>query len=619
MWSKGSIGRLLGVAVVTVFCGSFALAQGNCPASAPLTGNHCYFIAANGADTNNGTSEATPWLHAPGMPNCSGTCATVQSGFGGPGNVIGGVGIIFRGGDTWHEGNSSSTPYTGGPWNWQWAGTAGSCTYEGTQTGCNYLGVDTTWYNSSVCGSSWCRPVLNEDNAPSTSPISGSCAYQTPSLSTLWPSVGYPSGVSNTMFDLATAAQGYIYLDSFEFTGFCSQNTGNTGINDSIISIGNNGGTLVESLFNNLYIHGWTITTSTAANSGFPCQLIRGANTMLNDITKLVIDGSDSVYGGCSWGYGISFYHFVDSIVRYTSDGVGQACHDIHDFTMEYMFPLTYSADGGHGDWTSHPNTLECNADYESGGASANVVYNLIMRHDSPTQPIGQQHLQLAPPTSTQEYYFNWVVYDLINGEYIGLCKTPAGDCPNTGAAGQFMFNNTLVDIVQPCYTPVDNGVQSLTIANEHLINTPLDGGSGTPCTGYNSATNIVMSDAVATAQGYTSGVTGFSGASNTCANDTTPCAPTAGSNGTVGAGGNYQTYCTALAAFPETAVGVDAANACKYGTTDACAYNTTTHTMVCPAQAPVLRPAKWDSGAYEYNAQDPPPDPPAGLQAVVN
>ena len=41
-----------------------------------------HYVAANGSDSNNGTSTSTPWLHAPGMPSCSGSCAsyTPQAG-----------------------------------------------------------------------------------------------------------------------------------------------------------------------------------------------------------------------------------------------------------------------------------------------------------------------------------------------------------------------------------------------------------------------------------------------------------------------------------------------------------------------------------------------------------
>src|ERR1700688_3928601 len=51
----------------------------------------CYYIAANGSDSNNGTSETTPWLHAPGMTSCTGTC--------GSNSPSGGNGYIFPGSD----------------------------------------------------------------------------------------------------------------------------------------------------------------------------------------------------------------------------------------------------------------------------------------------------------------------------------------------------------------------------------------------------------------------------------------------------------------------------------------------------------------------------------------
>ena len=38
-----------------------------------------HYIAANGSDSNNGTGKTTPWLHAPGMPSCSATCAFVHA------------------------------------------------------------------------------------------------------------------------------------------------------------------------------------------------------------------------------------------------------------------------------------------------------------------------------------------------------------------------------------------------------------------------------------------------------------------------------------------------------------------------------------------------------------
>jgi hypothetical protein len=130
------------------------------------------------------------------------------------------------------------------------------------------------------------------------------------------------------------------------------------------------------------------------------------------------------------------------------------------------------------------------------------------------------------------------------------------------------------------------------------------------------------MTDAQATTQGYTTGSEGTY-LSNNCANDaTTPCAPMASSKSTIGVGANEQAYCTTLASFAsEYAIGTEAAIACQYGTTDGCAYNASIHTMVCPAQTAVARPANtaWDAGAYQrLGGQVQIPQAPTNLQATV-
>ena len=75
----------------------------------------CYYVAANGSDSNSGTSEAAPWAHAPQMPSCSANCATVQNQGNG---MPPGTGLILRGGDTWRIlAIPVISPYTGGTWN----------------------------------------------------------------------------------------------------------------------------------------------------------------------------------------------------------------------------------------------------------------------------------------------------------------------------------------------------------------------------------------------------------------------------------------------------------------------------------------------------------------------
>src|SRR5205085_2064995 len=97
---------------------------------------------------------------------------------------------------------------------------------------------------------------------------------------------------------------------------------------------------------------------------------------------------------------------------------------------------------------------------------------------------------------------------------------------------------------------------------------------------------------------------------------------PTANTSATVSAGTDHGAYCTALASYTsESAISVTAANACRYGTTDGCAYNASTHAMKCPAQTIVARPAggAWDIGAYQFSGSSGTgPTAPSGLAAVV-
>lgn len=569
--------------VLILTAGKAFASGGTCPVNSPIQGSNCYFVAANGSDSNNGTSESTPWLHAPGMPSCTANCAAVTPAAG--------MGFIFRGGDTWHFGNSGASPYTGGEWSMNnWWGTDASCQYEGTHTGCIYWGVDQAWYS----GSSWARPILNADNPLSTSTVS-SCAYQVAPSSQniiIW------AGVDD-------------YIDNFEMTGFCSSRNPASGgpSTDEYIMYGGSGvsgsGML---LLANIYFHGWTITsTAGQSNSTIPCTIIGGGNNGLQSMWNIVVDGSDSDAKTCSWGTFPSFYHFKNSIIRYATQGVGQWCHDIHDNIFEYM-------DGPI--WPTHANVLECNADADGAAVNQpagtpNVIYNNIFRHDDPT--VSSNPDLWVCPNSTPEYWFNNLMYDLA-GEGWSIAG-PAGysGCPNSGH--QYMFNNTLVDMTQPCsLNTLNNGTngQFLTVMNEHLINSSFDTLVSPGCTGRTSATNIAMSLSTAVSQGYLlSG--GGTAQANTCANEgSTPCAPTIASNSTTTTGANQQAYCTTLASYKsEPAISFEAANACMSGISGGCSYNTATHAMNCPTRGAIKRPATaaWDSGAYQLN----------GLQAPTN
>ena len=116
--------------------------------------------------------------------------------------------------------------------------------------------------------------------------------------------------------------------------------------------------------------------------------------------------------------------------------------------------------------------------------------------------------------------------------------------------------------------------------------------------------TVMLMSNATATKDGYTS-------------TETSAYSPTSGGSPTVGAGTNqYSAYCGALNTAGLTA----AAAACQSDTAYACTYDSANHTVSCPAQTVTARPpsSAWDIGAWEYNTQDPPPNAPTGLTAIV-
>lgn len=530
----------------------------------------------------------------------------MQTSFGGGNSTVAGVGLIFRGGDTWHFGNSAASPYTGGTFNIIWSGSSSACAYEGNASGCFYIGVDQAWFNSSTCGSSWCRPVFTGDNPTSTTAVS-SCAYQ--------------AGSNNVLVILSTNDNSYLYFDGFELTGLCSNDVAgscnNGGCSAYVADNGTGNIGTGMAIKSNLYFHGWTVTSAIPKSNPIVCTVNAGGGT--EAYVGNVIDGSDAIPGACNAAIFPYISHWKDNMFRYTTQIVATTCHDIHDNVFEHFYNPYFV--GGHG------NGLECNGDQQ--GPTPNVYYNNIMRHFDPSFGLGGQVDLWFCPGPTPEYWFNNMMYDLNptagQGSWDIAGPPTYAACTNSG--GQYMFNNTLVDTQQPCYEPVNNSShgQYLNVFNEHLIATGYDGSGTGGCNGgLSSPTNISMSDAVATAQGYTTGSPGTS-FTNTCANDgSAACSPTSPSAATVGKGSNVMAYCNQLATYTsEYAIGTEAANACRFGTTDACTYNVSNHTMVCPAQTATARPASgaWDVGAYQFSSAQGPqlPMPPTSPVITVH
>jgi hypothetical protein len=512
----------------------------------------CFYVSAAGSDSNSGTSESVPWLHAPGMSACTGNCASTTPAAG--------EGFIFRGGDTWHFGNSSLSPFDGntaclGTPHWQ------SCmtwSWSGNSSNPIYIGADPTWYS----GSSWARPIFNGDNPTSTSPVS-SCTYDD----------------SYTYFFTLSAQ--YVQVDNIEWTGLCwhgNQENANEGICCSgYISWATGNSTPDHNTISNDYFHGWTHRQNGCSLSGgeptgdcLGGTAINGANgsapaqNQYDRVTGVVCDGSDTDGGGGT-GFG-SFmcvmwngYQVDNSYFAYTVQGfVGGSCHLWYNDLIENEVESF--------DQIAHGNSLECQAEWPG----SNYYHDIVFRNNN-------ENAEVFFCPNSADFLWNIVSYNN-PGE-------PFNFDPCSGVTQTTVANSTFADDGGLGF---QNGVmfKNSLVINTGIINSPVQ-------------TNVIsMTDAQATAAGFTSASL-YQPTSQNCNGQTSPACP-------IGAGANM------TSSWPSGFSTSDA--------TDACAYNTSNHTLSCPARTPNSRPTSgaWDVGAYEFVASGP-PDPPTGVSAVAH
>ena len=439
-------------------------------------------LAGSGADTNTGADEAHPWIHAPGMPTCVSNCASVTPA---PGQ-----GFIFRGGDTWHFGASTS-PATGGTWTWNWSGTPAKAIY---------IGVDLGWFS----GASWARPIMNGDNPLSTTPVA-SCAH----------TVG-----SNNVI-LAFGNVSYTTTDNLEFLGLCQDNSTAYGHN---VALSDGAG---NQTYEHLYFHGWTHKAYSCSGGVGTCmstQMIEGNSGQNGTVfTYIVIDGSDSDPTGAAAIFN-TVYDIDHSVIRYTANLLGGNCHTFHDNLVEY------SQEPGDND--SHGNVYECSG--EVSASTPNTFYNNLIRHVGTIIPLGV-NIWPEPNTGSTDYYFNNVFYDI----HAGMNYFDIGQ--NSGPQGTLdIFSNT--------FEQTDNQVvfgflcsypHPFNAVNNHYITDASSPYSGGNCQGTYT-TDLAMTHATTTADGYT-------------ATETYAYSPPMSNSPTVSAGTNEAAYCTALLNAGET------------------------------------------------------------------
>jgi len=286
-----------------------------------------YYIAANGSDSNSGTSKTAPWAHAPGMANATGKPAANTPG---PGDQF-----IFRGGDTW------------GPASWPMApqGTGGSA---GNPV---YFGVDQAW---SV-GASWTRPIFSGGGTyPGTQ--AGGMAGHVLALDYL----------SNWV------------VDNIEFTAFFYNNS--TSGSGAPISC-NNGSTCTNFEVKNCYVHGWTHGSGGGTTDVGTFLFVNGQHNGTSSAHDNVVDGSDTAgdsFGVFSGGPGNIYRNYVSHVVNVVNSNV-TAMLNIHDNTF---LSTACSFDG-----VTHGNAIQNNPP----SAGVIVYNNLVEHLGACSFPLNMQ------------------------------------------------------------------------------------------------------------------------------------------------------------------------------------------------------------------------------------
>jgi len=393
---------------------------------------------------------------------------------------------------------------------------------------------------------------------------------------------------------LHLSGSSHYLVDNFEITGLCQQTPG--GASDDYIAYGSSG----DVRFLNLYLHGWTHLQYADVNGGSGCTsstmcfgvyIFAGGNSSApDDVFRYVaIDGSDSDPVGAMTCY-CDFWDVAYSYFGYHSGVITRQQHLYHDNLYEYWY------ENGHG------NVMESVGD----APGTNAFYNNITRHINTSADPGDPLYWPFPPPGTTLYWFNNLTYDVTNMEYWNVGQ----NAPQTAGQGPIViFNNTFQNNVVSgggIFGCTSKYPFTWTAANNHYITEGSSAYNSTECTtgGNSDTTSLLMKNATATTDGYTS-------------SQTYVYSPTSSGSPTVGAGTNgSQAFCGALATAGLSA----ATTACQSDTNYACSYSSSGHTVSCPARTQNARPGNgaWDIAAYEYSTQDQQPNPPTGLSAVV-
>lgn len=525
-----------------------------------------YYIAANGADSNNGTSKTSPWLHAPGMPNCSNVCSSTIPQAGDK--------FIFRGGDSWHTSNSSATVYIGTTsncggnsascsWVWSWSGTSANCNYPATTSSCIYIGVDQTWFS----GTSWVRPKMDLDN-----PTWANSTHQ----DSAHPGFVTACSYNDAGFDALVITGSYVLVDYFELVGKCWTSLPGGFTQDVQIFAGG-----VGDSFTHLYVHNWTEAYNPQPNgSGQPMDkapIIGVPGTgVVHAISYSVFDGSDSTCtgsGNCTGGpVTPNVTYFDHNVVRWMANVLSTPPSQVgvHDNLFEYLYE-SYDA--------SHHGDVDFMYGNNLAPGSSTSFYNNIVRHTNIGQTV---NLTKASGTSSV-FVFNNVFFDNANAVNCMIFSS------NDATAGSYYVTNNTFD--GPCNVGTFGNAQPslangiIYLQNNHFIGypgTPWSNGNGAPVTFQDKGNEVYQSEATANSQGYLP------------SNNYQTASP---GGATYHAGANLNSSCSIYSSD------VGLCSGSTGGVTDAAGSGSPPALRIFPS---ALRSTNWDAGAYQYQPQAP-------------
>lgn len=410
-----------------------------------------YYISySTGSNSNNGTSQSTPWKTHPYMQK---SAACTGSGSAPTYSHSAGDQFVFKQGDSWPNACFDMVIQGGGS-----AGNPDLYTYD----------------------PGWGTPGGTKGNTGQNVGV-----YEwTGGGSVIHGSDGFNKFVIDNGSD-------WITFNGVALNGMQAPGTGSFG-NDQGIDIQSSSNVVLA----NCYIHGWT------HNGASSDQLLwfvghdggSSANNVGSRLTGCVIDGagagSDS--GAVTWKIPISDNNIIKNIPNGLLTGANSSIHD------NIIGPMTTDFDSGN-----HLNCIEP-ITFISGGTSTNYIYNNVFFGCQEAAILAQG---VGGNGSEVDYVWN-------NVGYVGSAsQLPAAlfqfSSYETGSnSAIFAFNNTAYGGSSvPCFRTLSQGgpkFATLTLVNNHCIS---DSGFIDNGLGGNAGTignNVTMTVSQASSQGFT-------------------------------------------------------------------------------------------------------------------